>query len=286
MIENNSHNENASGAQLIASRFVEARLAARALPEFPGAIPRDLDGAYACQDAAIGLWPDDIAGWKVGRILSPWLERYGEERVVGPIFRRAVRIAAAGAVVDFPVFEDGFAAVEAEFVFRLVSDADARQKTWTAAEAAGLVGALHFGVETAGSPLATINALGPAVVAADFGNNAGLILGPEIPGWRERPPASLATATFIDDRKVGEGGAANLPGGPLGALAFLLARNARRARSLRAGDLVATGATTGIHDIRAGSRARIEFRGLGAIDCRAVRAVAAPHHRLEARIPC
>ena len=34
-----------------------------------------------------------------------------------------------------------------------------------------------MGVEMAGSPLATINELGPTVVAADFGNNNGLILG-------------------------------------------------------------------------------------------------------------
>jgi 2-keto-4-pentenoate hydratase len=274
--KDNSNRAEATGAHSIASRFVEARRAAQALTEFPGAIPRDLDEAYRCQDEAIALWPDAIAGWKIGRIASPWLERYGEERVVGPVFRGAIRPASGAAVVDFPVFAGGFAAVEAEFVFRLGRAAAPAQTSWTADQAAALVDALHIGVETAGSPLATINALGPAVVAADFGNNAGLILGPEIADWRARDPAALATETFIDGRPVGKGGAAVLPGGPLGALAFLLARNARRGRPLRAGDLVATGATTGIHDIRAGARARIEFAGHGVIECRAVSATPLP----------
>ena len=52
--------------------------------------------------------------------------------------------------------------------------------SWTDAEAADMVGALHIGVEPASSPLATINELGPAVVVSDFGNNAGLLLGPEV----------------------------------------------------------------------------------------------------------
>ena len=41
-------------------------------------------------------------------------------------------------------------------------------------------------------------------------------------------------------------------GGPLAALAFALRCNACRGRSLRAGDLVSTGAVTGVHPIRAG----------------------------------
>ncbi len=50
-----------------------------------------------------------------------------------------------------------------------------------------LVSGLHVGIEAAGSPLAAINELGPTVVVSDFGNNAGLLLGPAIPDWRKRP---------------------------------------------------------------------------------------------------
>ena len=69
-------------------------------------------------------------------------------------------------------------------------------------------------IETAGSPLATINHLGPTVVVSDFGNNAGLIVGPAIRDWRTRDPASLRCATFVDGEHVGSGGAERLQPSP------------------------------------------------------------------------
>jgi 2-keto-4-pentenoate hydratase len=204
----------------IAEQFVRARLDATALPDFPGSIPATLNTAYAYQDRAIALWPDFVAGWKVGRIGEPWLERLGEDRLVGPIFRRGIRLAPPEQLVEFPVFEGGFAAVEAEFVFRLGVDAPSDKVQWTPDEAARIAMALHIGIETAGSPLATINELGGAVVVTDFGNNAGLLLGPVIPEWRTRPFESLKTETFIEGKSVGRGGALSLPGGPFAALSI------------------------------------------------------------------
>ncbi len=56
--------------------------------------------------------------------------------------------------------------------------APAAKLVWTLDEARAIAGdACISASRTAGSPLATINALGPTVVATDFGNNAGLILG-------------------------------------------------------------------------------------------------------------
>ena len=51
----------------------------------------------------------------------------------------------------------------------------------------------------------------------------------------------------------------------LAALRFALVRCARRGMPLRAGQLVSTGAATGIHDIRAGQRARVTFDAIGEI---------------------
>jgi 2-keto-4-pentenoate hydratase len=270
-------------ARATARRFVRARLDAQALPQYPGALPPTLDDAYACQDAAIDSWPDEVAGWKVGRIPDRWRGRFDEERLIGPIFRRAVAEAEHGDLVEIPVFVGGFAAVEAEFVFCLGADAPARQTAWTAAEAAAVAGTLLVGVEPAGSPLATINELGPGVVVSDFGNNAGLIVGERILDWRARAFESLTCETFIEERSVGTGSAMSIPGGPLAALAFALGRAAHRGRALRAGDYVSTGATSGIHGIRAGESARIVFHGIGEIHCRAVPAVPAEPHQAAAQ---
>ena len=94
-------------SEAVAEDFVRARLGAEALLDFPGTIPATLNTAYAYQDRAIALWPDNVAGWKVGRIGPPWLERVGEDRLVGPIFRRGIRLAPPEALVQFPVFKGG-----------------------------------------------------------------------------------------------------------------------------------------------------------------------------------
>jgi len=258
-------------AERVARRFVEARLSASALGEYPGPMPSDLHDAYAIQEAAIALWPDKIAGWKVGRINPPDSEKYGEIRLAGPIFARAVLRAPDGnAVVDFPVFSGGFAAVEAEYVFEVGEDAPAQKTDWTLADAEAIAGRLFVGVETAGSPLATINALGPAVVISDFGNNAGLILGPEVTTWRARDLMALSCETFVNGVSVGRGSAGSLPGGPIEALRFTAQHCARRGRPLAKGTLVSTGAATGIHDLIPGDTARIAFADIGQIECRAV----------------
>jgi 2-keto-4-pentenoate hydratase len=131
---------------------------------------------------------------------------------------------------------------------------------------------MHVGVETAGSPLASINDLGATVVVSDFGNNHGLILGPEVTDWRGKLAEGLSCETFIDDHSVGRGHVKVGADDPIDALVFLLEHLARRGRTLRAGQLVSTGAVTGVHDIRIGQHARVCFEGVGDILCAAVKA--------------
>jgi 2-keto-4-pentenoate hydratase len=161
----------------------------------------------------------------------------------------------------------GFAAVEAEYIYRMGEDAAAGKTDWTAADALALVEDELVGVEFAGSPLASINILGPRVVAADFGNNAGLILGKPIPDWRARTDDWPPCAAWVDDKLVGRGAPSSLPGGPAASLAFLMNACAARGRPLRRGQLVTTGAASGIHDIEAGQTARITFGDLDEIRC-------------------
>ena len=258
----------------VARQFVEARLAARALPDFPGPLPADLAGGYSVQELAIGLWPDQVVGWKVGRIPLELQAELRAERVTGPVFSGHVWQADPANPTPLPVIAGGFAAVEAEYIYRIGRDTPADKLDWTAEEALSYVGDLLVGVEFAGSPLATINVLGPRAVASDFGNNSGLILGRVVPNWRERPDQIPPCQAHIEGKLVGEGTTASIPGGPPGSLAFLLAACAARGRPLKAGQLVTTGAASGIHDIEAGQTARITFGDLDAIHCIAIPAEA------------
>jgi 2-keto-4-pentenoate hydratase len=259
----------------IAERFVQARLAARALTQYPGVIPADLETAYRCQDQALAHWPDAVAGWKVARIPQPQQAQYAEERLIGPVFAPNVRVAAPGRTIECPVFEGGFAAVEAEIVICVGRDAPRDKVDWTLDEAADFVGELCIGIEIASSPLATLNELGAGAVVSDFGNNWGVVVGAAVSDWRAL--YEVTVHSYVDNELVGRG-VTSIRHGPLGALAFTLAKCARRGRPLQAGAVISTGMITGVHDIRPGQRSRHVFQGFGEVGCRVVRATPHPKH--------
>ena len=158
-----------------------------------------------------------------------------------------------------PIFAGGFAAIEAEFVAVIERDAPPDKLDWSSEEALSMIADLRIGMEIASSPLATINELGPTVVVSDFGNNFGLIVGPSITDWRFRSLGSMLSSSTVDQKMVGVGGAFNLTGGFIRSVQFLLELAASRNQPLHAGDVVATGQTTGIHDVRAGQIGRVDF---------------------------
>lgn len=248
--------------ELIAEAFTNARAAGRALGTFPGTPPATLAAAYAVQAAAIARWPDAVKGWKVARVAPAFAAQFPEERMIGPAFARNVHHVGPGGLAQCPVFDGGFAAVEAEVVIVVAADAPAGKSDWTAETAASLVLSMHIGVEVASSPLATLNDIGPGAIISDFGNNWGVVVGPEIVNWRELE--TIAVETFIDGQSVGRGQVAIKPG-PLGALAFTLNKRAQQGEILRAGDVISTGMITGVHDIRIGQQSRHVFEGVGEV---------------------
>lgn len=255
----------------IAERFVAARLSARATPHYPGRIPSTLAEAYAIQDEAIALYGDRIAGWKVGGVPPGQQSGLGAHRLAGPIFARNVWSAASGETIALPAIDGGFTAVESEFIARIGLDADPARLDWTIEDAVRQVDGVFVGVELAGSSLSAINDLGSAVVASDFGNNAGLVLGPEVVNWRERLDG-LEVETIVNGASVGFGRHSSLTGGAMESVRFLLEHCARTGRPLKAGALVSTGAVTGVHRVRIGDQATCIFMGVGEIHCSVVRA--------------
>ena len=133
--------------------------------------------------------------------------------------------------------------------------------SWTAAEVAALDQQLLVGIEVASSPIPDINALGPTVIAADFGNNNGLLIGAEL-----GDADGIELVCSIDGEVVGEGTAAKLPGGLHHGLATALNVLTGRGHSVPAGTVFATGAITGIHEIRPGQHCQVEIRNRSSGD--------------------
>lgn len=255
----------------IAGRFLAARRAAEGLDDYPGDFPATLDEAYAIQDEAIARWGRPVVGWKVGRVAPPLIALFGTDRLAGPIFAQE-KAAADGSVVEMPVFAEGFAAGEAEFLLRIGAAPPAGKSDYSLDEAAALIDAVHVGIEVASSPLGTINDLGPIAVISDFGNNNGLVVGAEIPDWRASGFEQWEVSTRIDGAPVGTGRAANFPDGAIGAARFLFALMAHRGIALAPGQWISSGAVTGIHPVRPGQTVEARFSDGLALACRLVAA--------------
>jgi len=242
----------------IAGRFLAARRSAGGLDGYPGDFPKTLDEAYAVQDQAIAAWGRPVIGWKVGRIAPPFSGRYDADRLTGPIF--ASRTFAAGdPAPECPVFVAGFAAGEAEFLLRIARTPPEGKRRFTLEDAAGLIDAVHVGIEIASSPLGAINRLGPVAVISDFGNNNGLVVGAPIPDWRSSGFEQWPVTTFLDGVEAGTGRAAAFPDGAIGAACFLFELMASRSIALQPGQWISSGAVTGVHEARPGQRVEARF---------------------------
>lgn len=253
-------------ASEVAQAFVAARRAARVLPDYPGTPPTDLASAYRIQDEAIRLDGRAVVGWKVGRINPPEDARLGSNRLAGPIFGDAVVTPRSGEVPAMPVFAGGFAAAEAELLLHVAPGWDGALPADDAATVA-LLDEVRLGIEIASSPYPRINVDGPAVTASDFGNNAGLVLGPPLDNWLALDICAIEVVTTIDGETVARATAATMLDGPYGAVRFLLANLARRGIACRQGLWVSTGAITGVHPVRPGQAVTATFGTHGTIGC-------------------
>lgn len=250
----------------ISKRLVEARLGAEALRDFPGSLPETMEQAYAIQSASQARWPDDVGGWKVGLLSDADSQRFSAERLAGPIFRSSILHTESDSCASMPIYVGGFAAVEAEFVLELGFEVRPSGEKYSDEQLTDIVSAMYVGAEIASSPMAAVNKLGPTCVVSDFGNNAGLIVGPSIPGWSSRSLDSLTSTVTVDDVVVGKASADAIPGGPLQAMRFLLELCSTRGITLPLGTLISTGATTGIHEVTVDSKSRVDFGELGFLD--------------------
>lgn len=261
-------------ARSIAEAFVEARQKASAISSYPGTQPSNIADAIAIQDSAIPLFGDKVAGWKVGRINPPWLEKIGVNRLPGPIFSAAVQTASLETAPIGQIFKDGFGAAEAEFIFRIGKAPKAGQAEFSLDEVADLVDAVFIGIEIASSPFAGINSCGPLVTISDFGNNNGLILGAEITDWRDSGLNDWVVESSIDGQLIAQGQASAFPDGPLGSVRYLVENLLARGIAVTPGTLVSTGAVTGVHEITDGQYFEARFGTFGKIDCRIAYATA------------
>jgi 2-keto-4-pentenoate hydratase len=194
----------------------------------------------------------------VGRIGRPWLERVG----------------GIGSWADSPARSVSRCPGNSSSFRPLPADAQADKTHWTRSEAAQLVAALH-GHGDLGSPLASINELGPAVVLFRLLQQRGVVARASNSRLARTSPRiahlrGLARGGFGRARRgaVAPGRPARRIGVRAGAL-----RSSRTAAE--GGYVIWTGATTVIRAICIGQSACVRFDGVAELLCKSVPAVTA-----------
>lgn len=249
----------------ISDSLIKARISCSGLSRYPGELPQTLETAYRIQDLSISKWQDRLLGWKVGGIQKHLQEHYKDERLSGPIYANNVKFSSTNSVIDMPVFEDGYAGIEAEFIIELGNTVNLPLTGITEQQVIDSIEKIYIGVEIASSPIQKINDLGPTAPISDFGNNSGLIIGPEIKNWQQANISNINVTVNIDG--VIHGPTKTQPGlkGPLGATKFIIEQLKQRGYEIEPGTFISSGAITGVHDSEVGAKSTIKFDGFGEI---------------------
>lgn len=232
---------------------------------FPGPLPKTSAQAYAVQNMSRLAWDDVVMGWKVGGIGPDFQKQFGASRLVGPIFQKSILCCEDGDTVSMPAYPGGFAAIEGEYVVQLKDVSNLPDRDVTLADMPKVIDRVFIGMELASSPMLLVNAMGPGSIISDFGNNGGLLIGPEVSNPLKRDYTKHTVTVTIDGEIIGSKPTGAGEAGPFGAVIFMLNHMRRHSIDVSPGTLVSTGAISGVHETVIGSHSVIEFEGLGTM---------------------
>lgn len=250
-----------SDPKKIAEALVSARLSCEFLDGFPGQLPQSLEAAYEVQKHATSIYPAELIGFKAGGVPEQFQEQYPSKWQLGPIFSDQRYFVQSGERIDVTVYEDSFAAYEAEFIIAVEGFLDRTAPIETIEEAKTFIKDVYFGAEIASSPNANVNALGPGSIISDFGNNAGVVLGPLVPTSLLEDLSAVEVTLYIDEQEIGRANPNLGANGPFGALLKVLNHLIERRDEFNFPErvLISSGAVTGVHQSKVGTVGRLKF---------------------------
>jgi 2-keto-4-pentenoate hydratase len=210
--------------------------------------------AYRIQDSVFDkLWPGARpVGWKAGGPsdkVEPTASPIAEEKLL----RSPASVAASSMHM---------AGVEAEVAFRLKSNLPPRNKAYSEKEVADAVGEVLVAIELCDSRLANWKDTSGVWKLADFQNNAGLVLGSGTRDWQKIDFSMQEMELAIGKRLIKAKGSHSF-GNPFRLMPWIAAHCAQRGAGLHAGDVVTTGAWTGLEFAKAGDEVVARFPGIG-----------------------
>lgn len=213
----------------IADRLLAARRQGARIPLAGDGMPADFEEGFAVQDRVVAALDSPVIGWKV-------MEVPGGPVIFAPILRSG-RVEPDGTWS--PVGREP-AGIELEIAFKLARDVPAGASPQQVLEA---VGAAHVVFELCQSRIADPGSQPRHVMLADCIANAGVVVGPEIAGWRSEELKARPGQLLVDGKVHAQGKSAD----PVGALLALAPALAARGKTLAAGQVVITGSLIGMN---------------------------------------
>lgn len=217
--------------------------------------------AYRVQDAVFALlWPGERPrAWKAGGP-SDKVEPTAAPIALEKLLRSPANVAAASM---------NMVGVEAEIAFRLSRDLPPRTKPYSEKEIATAVGEVLVAIELCDTRLAGWKESSGLWKLADFQNNSALVAGSGTPDWQKIDFVRQEVEFTIGARVLRAKGAHSFVN-PFRLMPWIARHCAKRGAGLRAGDIVTTGAWTGLEFAKAGDEVTARFPGIGEATVRII----------------
>jgi 2-keto-4-pentenoate hydratase len=210
--------------------------------------------AYRVQDQVLAeLWPGaKPAAWKAGGP-SDKVEPTASPIAPETVLRTPATVSASAM---------NMVGVEAEVAFRISRDLPPRTKPYSDREVAAAVGEVLVAIELCDTRLGNWKNTTGIWKLADFQNNGGLVAGSGTKDWQDIDFLQQEMEFRVGE-KVSKARGGHSFGNPFRLVPWLARHAAKRGFGLHAGDLVTTGAWTGLEIAAAGDEVVAIFAGIG-----------------------
>jgi 2-keto-4-pentenoate hydratase len=210
--------------------------------------------AYRVQDAVFAeMWPGVRAtAWKAGGP-SDKVEPTASPIAPELLLRSPASVSTASM---------SLLGVEAEVAFRFAKDLPPRTRPYSERSIAAAIGEVVVAIEVCNTRLANWKETSGLWKLADFQNNGGLVIGSGTKDW-QKIDFLKQEVEFRIGARVAKAKGAHSFGNPARLLPWLAKHCAKRGLGIHAGDIVTTGAWTGLEVAKPGDEVTAKFPGIG-----------------------
>jgi|TARA_Y100000590_G_scaffold409088_1_gene500850 2-keto-4-pentenoate hydratase len=222
--------------------------------------PVNSEDGKAIAEAALDLIDKEVVGWKIG--YASIAERRDMENV--PVPGRLLQGSILQSPANIHLSELNHPLIEAEIALVLGSDMPARDTLYTPEEAKEAVSSAHVAIEIADPRYKDFNEPENAEFIADNACSRFVVVGPEVPNWKDGPLSDIEVTMLFDDELVSKGRKDDDRCDGFWSLAWLINDVGKRGYSLKAGQVFSSGAVAKVLPLGNSRRVVVNFNGVEA----------------------